>query len=67
MEEGYLIRVSDGRATALWVTATGTAEQALEAVRQRVSPTCEVTLEDQRVSLQTLKRLGLAGGQIWHL
>lgn len=67
MEEGYVIRVGHGRATALWITATGTAEEALEAVRRRVSTTCEVTLADQRVSLEILKRLGLAGGQIWHL
>lgn len=67
MEEGYLIRVTDGRNTALWVTATGTPEEALEAVRKRVSPTCEVKITEQRVSLATLKRLGLVKGQVWHL
>jgi len=67
MEEGYLIRVTDGRDTALWVTATGTPEEALEAVRKRVSPTCEVKITEQRVSLATLKRLGLTTGQVWHL
>ena len=67
MEEGYLIRVSDGRTATLWVTATGSAEEALKAVRERVSQKYEVTLVDQRVSLKTLKRLGLTVGQIWHL
>ena len=67
MEEGYLIRVSDRRGTALWVTATGTPEEALKAGRERVSPRCEVTIAEQRVSLATLKRLGLANGQVWHL
>ena len=72
MEMSHLIRVrtsviGDGHATTLWVTAKGTEAEALEAVRQRVSATSEVSIAEHAVSSETMVRIGLGSGQIWHL
>ena len=73
MEKSHLIRVStsalgdEGSATTLWVTANGTEEEALEAVRRRVSSASEVALAEHPASSETMARLGLVSGQVWHL
>jgi len=72
MKKTHLIRIVAGapsgqQATTIWVTAKGTEAEALQAVRQRVPSTSNVTLAEYPVSSETMTRLGLGEGQVWHL
>ena len=61
------ILVMGSPATALWIVATGDHEEALNAVRAHVRPDWKIEVADWTVSEDTIKRLGLAPGQAWHL
>jgi hypothetical protein len=72
MKKTHLIRIvagalGDRQATTIWVTAKGTEAEALEAVRQRVPSTSAITIAEHPVSSETLLRLGLGDGHVWHL
>jgi hypothetical protein len=73
MTEAVLVRVTteiqvgDGRATALWIVATPDRDEAVRAVTERVSSGCIVEATESEVKPETVKRLGLARGQAWHL
>ena len=73
MGKGIFVRVTteivvgDARATAYWIVATDDPKTAEQIVRQAVSPGCIVEATDTEVGPETVKRLGLARGQAWHL
>jgi hypothetical protein len=57
------IEVNGVRATMLWLVATSDADEAVRAVRARVSAGCVVEATDYEFSPETVERLGLAAGQ----
>jgi hypothetical protein len=73
MPRAFLVRVATDieiaqvPATALWIAVADTGEEALEAVRSRVGPQCEVELSDAAVPQETVERLGLDKGEVWHI
>jgi Xaa-Pro aminopeptidase len=73
MEEAFVVGVTtevgvmDDRARALWAVVTDTPEQAVRAVRDRVSPGSEVDGVVGKLSSETTKKLGLPPGQARHL
>jgi hypothetical protein len=71
--ENFVIRVRtdtlvvSDRATALWIVCADSPEEALEIVRGRIASGCEAEMTDHRLQPDTVKKLGLAKGQAWHL
>jgi hypothetical protein len=74
MPGGFLVRVyKHGQLSefSLWVAATETSDEALEAIHSKL-PTnggaqSEIGVLKEKVSAETVKRLRLAEGQVWHL
>lgn len=71
--EHFVIRVradalvKGERNTALWVVCTDSPEQALEIVRAKVAKGSELEITYHRLQSDTVRKLGLAKGQAWHL
>jgi len=71
--ENFVIRVRtdtlvvSDRATALWIVCADSPEEALEIVRGQIASGCEAEMTDHKLQPDTLKKLGLAKGQAWHL
>jgi hypothetical protein len=61
------IPVMGERARSLWAVLTETPEQAVEAVRRSVSPSCEVDDVIGALTGETVERLGLELGKAKHL
>jgi hypothetical protein len=73
MAEAILVRVrsdievAGSRAFAHWIVRTGDKLVAESTVREKVSSGCVVEATDWDVTEETIKRLGLAPCQAWHL
>jgi hypothetical protein len=73
MGKGIFVRVTTetvvggARTTAYWIVATDDPTTAEEIVRKAVALGCIVEATDTEVGPETVKRLGLAPGQAWHL
>jgi hypothetical protein len=58
---------SGERAWSLWIVVGDDPKAAEQIVRRAVSPGCIVEATNIEVGPETVKRLGLAPGQAWHL